>query len=152
MAFAERAPDGRVLGTEQGDDGRADGGGDVHGAAVVTEEDVELREERGELADGKRAVEGDDVGFRVSPDFGDERLFGGAGDEEDLGAEFVLEAVGDGGKTVGGPEAEGAAAAGVDEDFSAAARRDFLGDGEIGGRRGWRRARRGGGGGRGRCR
>ena len=115
VAFAERAPDGGVLGTEQGDDGCANGGGDVHGAAVVAEEDVELGEEGGELADRERPVERDEMGFGVSPDFLDEGLFGGAGDEEDLRAEFVLQAVGDGGEAFGGPEAKSAATAGVEE-------------------------------------
>lgn len=116
VAVAERAPDGGVLRTEERDDRCADGGGDMHGAAVVAKEDVELREERGELSDGERAVEGDEVGFGVSPDFLDERLLGGTGDEEDLGAEFVLEAIGDGGETFGGPDAKRAATAGVDQE------------------------------------
>lgn len=142
VTLAEGAPDRGVLGTKECDDRRADGGGDVHRTAVVAEEEVELREERGELADGERAVEGDEVGFGVSPDFLDEGLFGGAGDEEDLGAEFVLQAVGNGGEAFGGPDAKGAATAGVDQDlrmpifgfrFHAA---DERGDGgEVGGER-----------------
>ena len=102
VTLAEGAPDRGVLGTKECDDRCADGGGDVHGAAVVAEEEIELREERGELADGECAVEGHEVGLGVSPDFLDERLFRGAGDDEDLGVEFVLETVADGGEAGGG--------------------------------------------------
>lgn len=117
VAVADGAPDGGVLRAEEGDDGRADGGGDVHGAAVVAEKEIELREERGELAGGEALFDGDEVGAGVRADFGDKGGFAGAGDDEDLGVEFVLKAVAHGGEAVGGPEAEGAAAAGMEKNF-----------------------------------
>lgn len=43
VTLAEGAPDRGVLGTKECDDRCADGGGDVHGAAVVAEEEIELR-------------------------------------------------------------------------------------------------------------
>ena len=115
VTLAEGAPDRGVLGTKECDDGCADGGGDVHGAAVVAEEEIELREERGELADGECAVEGHEVGLGVYADFLDECLFRRAGDDEDLGVKFVLETVADGGEAGGGPDAVGAATAGMEQ-------------------------------------
>jgi hypothetical protein len=105
------------LRAEERDDGHADGGGDVHRAAVVAEEEVELREQRRELAGGQALVEGDEVGVGVAADFADERGFGWAGDDEDLHAQLILQPVADGGETVGGPEPEGAAAAGMEQDL-----------------------------------
>ena len=68
MAVAERSPDGGVLRTKERGHGRSDGGGNMHGSAVMAEKHVELRGERGELADRQRAVEGDNVRFRVRTD------------------------------------------------------------------------------------
>ena len=116
VALAERAPDRNVLRAEERDDRSADRRGDVHRAAVVAEKDVELRGERGKFSDRQWALDCDEVGFRVGADLLHERLLGGAGDQEDLRAEFVLQAIADGGETLGRPDAKGGTAAGVEED------------------------------------
>jgi hypothetical protein len=82
----------------------------------VAEEKIELGSEGGELADGQRAVDNDEVGFGGGADGGEKGLLGGAADEEDLGVEFDVDAIAEGGEIFGGPDAVGAAAAGVKED------------------------------------
>jgi len=115
MARTEGTPDGDILRADEGDDRRADGGGDVHGAAVVAEEKIELSREGGELADGERAVDEHEVGLGGGADGGEERLLGGAADEENPDIEFVLKTIAEGGEILGGPDAGGAAGAGVEK-------------------------------------
>ena len=58
---ADGAPDGDVLGADEGDDARAHGGGDVHRSAVVTDQKIELSGEGGELANRQGAVDDDQM-------------------------------------------------------------------------------------------
>src|SRR5579863_1089447 len=61
-----------IGGAENGDDWETNGGGYVHGAGVVAEEEVALREERREIGDGGFAGEVD----------GGALEFGGDGDRK----------------------------------------------------------------------
>jgi hypothetical protein len=54
---ADGAPDGDVLGADEGDDARAHGCGDVHWATVVADHQVKLGGKCGELANRSSAVD-----------------------------------------------------------------------------------------------
>src|SRR5258706_15973554 len=88
----------------------------MHRAAVVAEKYIEAGEQRGEATDGRGSVGRDQVSLRVRTDLFDESLFPRAGGEEDLRADLILEAVADRGESLGGPDAMGAAAAGMNQD------------------------------------
>ena len=60
IAGAERPPFVDVLRAEKRDNGQADRGGEMHGAAVVTEEEIKTLEESGKPGD--RNLFGDDGG------------------------------------------------------------------------------------------
>ena len=77
MVWADGTPYRDILCADESDDGRADGGGDVHGTAVVAEKEIELRGEGGELSDGQRAVEDDEVGLGGRADGVEQRTLGG---------------------------------------------------------------------------
>jgi hypothetical protein len=98
-------------------------------------EHVELRRQGREFAHGERPLEGDEVGLGVRADLLHEGLFRRTGDEEDLRAEFILQAIADQRKPLGRPDAERGAAAGVDQHLLAAARREFPGGLQVCGAR-----------------
>lgn len=98
MAFADRAPGGDFLRAVECGDGRADGGGEVHGTAVVAEEAVDAGEESGELSEREALFQDDGGRGHFCRDGIDDGLLGGAGDKEDAGAIFGLEGIADRGE------------------------------------------------------
>jgi len=74
-----------IGGAENGDDGKADGGGDVHGAGIVAEEEVALGEESGEIGDGSFAGEVDGRTLQFGGDGGGDGEFAGSAEENYVG-------------------------------------------------------------------
>src|SRR5579859_2822925 len=98
----------RIGGTEDGDDREADGGGDVHRAGIVAEEEVTLGEESGEISDGGFAGEIDGVALQFGSDGGRDGEFAGGTEEEDVGIGMSEQRIESFGETVGGPAFGGA--------------------------------------------
>ncbi len=74
----------RVGRTEDGDDGKADGSSNVHGARIVAEEEMALGEKGGKVGDGRFAGEIDGCASQVIGDGGRNGSFGGRAEEEDV--------------------------------------------------------------------
>src|SRR6266481_906010 len=70
-----------IGGTEDGDDREADGGGDVHPAGIVAEEEVALGEQSGEIGDGGFAGEVDGGALQFGGDRGGDGEVAGSGAE-----------------------------------------------------------------------
>ncbi len=85
----------------------------MHGAAVVAEDHGGKAGEGGEARQGGRVRQGQEVRARMAPDLLEERGVARPPDQDDLGADLVLDAVADGGEVLGGPDAGRAAAAGM---------------------------------------
>ena len=62
-----------IGGAKDGDDGEADGGGNVHGSGIVAEEKMALGEEAGEFGDGGLAGEIDWSALKFGGDGGGDR-------------------------------------------------------------------------------
>ena len=94
-----------IGGAEDGDDGEADGGGDVHGARIVAEEEVALGEESGKIGDGGFAREIDRGVVHFGGDGGRDGEFAGSAEEDYIGhgAGVRAEGVQGFGETIGGP-------------------------------------------------
>ena len=74
-----------IGGAEDGDDREADGGGYVHRAGIVAEEEVSLGEQRGEIGDGGFAGEVDGDAPQFGGDGGGDGEFAGRAEEDYIG-------------------------------------------------------------------
>src|SRR5882762_4135793 len=74
-----------IGGAENGDDGKADGGGDVHSAGIVAEEEVALGEESREIGDASFAGEVDRRTLQFAGDGGGDGEFAGGAEENYVG-------------------------------------------------------------------
>lgn len=73
-----------IGGTEDGDDRKADGGGYVHGAGIVAEEEVALGKKRGEIGDDGFAGEIDRGALQFGGDGGGDWEFARSAEEDDV--------------------------------------------------------------------
>ena len=89
-AWRDRGGAFGIGGAEYGDDGEADGGGYVHGAGIVAEEEVALREERGEIGDGGFAGEVDGGTLQFGGDGSGDGKFTGSAEEDYVGIGFGM--------------------------------------------------------------
>jgi hypothetical protein len=106
-----------IGGAEHGDYGEANGGGYVHGAGIVAEEKVALREERGEIGDGGFAGEIDGGTLEFGGDGGGDGEFTGGAEEDYVGVGAREQGVQGFGEAIGRPAFCGAVGgAGADGD------------------------------------
>lgn len=98
----------RVGGTEDGNDGQTDCGGHVHGARIVTEEEMALREQGGKIGDDGFAGEIDGLTVHVGDNGVGDGRFGGGAEEDDVGVVLDEKAIGPFGETPRGPTFGGA--------------------------------------------
>jgi hypothetical protein len=75
----------RIGGAEDGYDRESDGGGYVHGAGIVAEEEVALGKKCGEIADGGFAREIDGGALQFGGDGGRDWEFAGSAEEDYVG-------------------------------------------------------------------
>jgi hypothetical protein len=73
----------------------------------VAEQRVGLGSQRGKLRDGQGPVDDQLVATGVGQNRAEKRLFAGASDEDDPGAQLALDTPADFAETLGWPEAEG---------------------------------------------
>jgi len=97
-----------IGGAENGDYWETDGCGDVHGAGIVAEEEVTLREERGEIGDGRFAGEVDGGTLEFGGDGGGDGKFTGGAEEDHVGVGVRKVSVQGFGEAIGGPAFGGA--------------------------------------------
>jgi len=97
-----------IGGAENGDYWETDGCGDVHGAGIVAEEEVALREERGEIGDGGFAGEVDGGALEFRGDGGGDGEFAGSAEEDYVGVGVRKKNVQSFGEAVGRPAFGGA--------------------------------------------
>ena len=74
-----------IGGTEDGDYRKADGGGDVHGAGIVAEEEMALGEKGGEVGDGGFSGEINGSALQFGGDGGGDGEFAGSAEEDYIG-------------------------------------------------------------------
>lgn len=82
-----------IGGTKDGDDWEADGGGYVHGAGIVTEEEVALGKKCGEIGDGGFAGEVDGGTLQFGGNGGGDGEFAGSAEEDYVGVGVREESV-----------------------------------------------------------
>ena len=98
----------RIGGAEDGHDGEANGGGDVHGAGIIAEKEMALGEERGEIGDGGFAGEIDGGFCEIGGDGGGDGNFGGSAEKDDVRVAMREESIERLGEAIGRPALGGA--------------------------------------------
>ena len=107
----------RVGGAKDGDDGKTDGSSYVHGAGIVAEEKMALREKAGQSGDSGFAREVDGRALEFGGDGAGDGYFGWRAEEDDVGVVLGEERVDGFGETIGRPTFGGAVgSAGADSD------------------------------------
>jgi hypothetical protein len=74
-----------ICGAKDSDDGKTDGGGDMHSAGIVAEEDVALGQECGEIGDGCFAGEVDGRRLQFGGDCDGDGEFARSAEKNDVG-------------------------------------------------------------------